>query len=260
MRESIVSWENELWHYMNAGDGDKCPIYEHCDLRQRGHWCIIDHKEYMGYMDYLINSDLIDSQRGEVLRLLEPCRIFTLVKILAQKYLEIGKVSSPPVPESLVDFMAWPDDVEFRLVPLTVYHGALWHFDDSWVIQLNKNDTDAVRRLTLFHEAFHILAHCSSTPVFRKIGSSKGVFNELLAEYFTYHVLMPEEWVKNKWAQAQDPDIMAQIFNVPESAMITMLGSLHLIDSIELRTASYKPLNLNEAGYPHYEEVQLVDV
>jgi len=259
LRRNIVTWENELWHYINAGDGDNCPIYEHCDLRQGGHWCINDHRESMGYMDYLINSDLIDSHRGEVLRLLKPGRIFTLVEMLARKYLEIGKVRYPPVPESLIDFIVWPDDVEFRLVPLAAYHGALWHLDDSWIIQLNKNDTDAVRRLTLFHEAFHILAHSCSTPVFRKISSSKGSFNELLAEYFTYHVLMPEKWVKKGWVQVQDIDIMAEIFNVPKSAMSTMLKSLGLIDSIELPTASDK--HHNEAGHPFlYEKVQLIDV
>ena len=248
--ESVVTWENELWYYLSTGDGNSCPMYDRCDLRREGHWCIVDHKEYMGDMGYLINSDVIDAQRGEVLRFLRPGRIFTLVEMLAQKYLEIGRVSYPPVPESLINVIVWPDIVEVRLVPLTAYHGALWYLDDSWVIQLNKNDAPAVRRLTLFHEAFHILAHSFSTPVFRKISSSKGSFNELLAEYFTYHILMPEEWVKNKWAQVQDPDMMAEIFNVPKSAMLTMLGSLRLISTVDLPTESDQ--RLNEVGYPYY--------
>ena len=181
LTESDMSWENELWQYISAGDGDNCPIYEHCDLRRRDYWCIADHKEYMGDMGYLINSDLIDSDRGEVIRVLRPGRIFTLVEMLAQKYLDMANLTCPPVPDSLIEAVGHPDDVEVRLVPLTAYHGALWHIDDSWVIQINSNDPHPVRRLTLFHEAFHILAHCHSTPVFRKISCSKGSFNELLA-------------------------------------------------------------------------------
>jgi Zn-dependent peptidase ImmA (M78 family) len=259
LRENIISWENELWHYISAGDGDNCPIYDHCDLRRRGYWCISDHRKYVEGMVYLVNNDLIDSHRGGVLRYLRPGRIFTLVEILAQRYLEMGEVSSPPVPDSLIeDIACQTDNIEVRLVPLTAYHGALWHIDDSWIIQLNKNDSHAVRRLTLFHEAFHILAHSCSTPVFRKISCSKGSFNELLAEYFTYQVLMPAEWVKNKWVEVQAPDIMAEIFNVPKSAMATVLRSLDLIDSTALRTAANE--SHNEAGYPYYEEVQLVDV
>ena len=258
VKENKASWENELWHYISAGDGDNCPVYDHCDLRRGGYWCIADHREYIGDMGYIINSDLIDAHRCEVIRVVRPGRIFILIELLAQKYLEMGKVSSPPVPESLIKSMGQPDDVEVRLVPLTAYHGALWHLDDSWVIQLNSNDTHAVRKLTLFHEAFHILAHCYSTPVFRKISSRKGSFNELLAEYFTYRVLMPEKWVRDKWAQVQDPDIMAEIFEVPRSAMLTMLGSLRLINSIELLAAADQPHN--ESDYPYYEKVQLVNV
>jgi len=78
------------------------------------------------------------------------------------------------------------------------------------------------------------MAHCYSTPVFRKIDSSKGSFNELLAEYFTYNILMPENWVREKWAQVQDVNKMVEIFNVPKSAMITTLRSLSLIDSSKL--------------------------
>ena len=251
MRENAVTWENELWHYISAGDGDTCPIYDHCDLRRGGHWCIMDHREYMGDLGYLINNDIIDSQRGEVLRFIRPGRIFILVEMLAQKYLEIGRINSPPVSESLIKLIGWPEKVEVRQVPLTAYHGALWYLDDSWVIQLNKNDTHAVRRLTLFHEAFHILAHSCSTPVFRKISNSKGSFNELLAEYFTYNILMPERWVRERWAQVQDPDIMAEIFNVPKNVMLTVLGSLSLINAIELPAVSGQ--HLNEAGYSYKE-------
>ena len=234
MRQDDINWESQLWRYISSGDGDNCPIYDYCNLRKGGHWCIVDHNEYIDDMGYVINNNLINLQRGDVFKSLRSCKIFSLVEKLAQKHLEIGEYESPPVFDSLIESIGWPDEVEVRLVPLSAYHGALWHIDDSWIIQLNKNDNHSVRRLTLFHEAFHIMAHCYSTPVFRKIDSSKGSFNELLAEYFTYNILMPENWVREKWAQVQDVNKMVEIFNVPKSAMITTLRSLSLIDSSKL--------------------------
>lgn len=238
MRKNITPWENELWHYLNTGNGDTCPLYDSCDMRKNGHWCIIDHREFIGDMSYLINSHEIDPVRGEVLRKLKHGRIFNLVEMLAHRYLDLFNITSPPVPESLIEFIGQPNDVEVRLVPLVSYHGALWYLDNSWVIQLNSNDDYRVRRLTTFHEAFHVLAHSNSTPVFRKMCSKKGAFNELLAEYFTYNILMPETWVRKNWAQIQDPDMMVELFEVPKSAMITTLSSLELIDTTGLRIPS----------------------
>jgi len=230
MREDINSWERELWHDIDAGDGDTCPLYDSCEIRRNGHWCIVDHKEFMGDMSYLINSNEIDPSRGCVLRMLKHGRIFNLVESLANRYLDLANITSPPVPESLIEYIGQPDVIEIRLVPLASYHGALWYLDNSWIVQISSNDDYRVRRLTVFHEAFHILAHTNGTPVFRKINSKKGAFNELLAEYFAYNMLMPETWVRNTWAQVKDIDKMAEIFAVPQSTMITTLSSLQLIE------------------------------
>ena len=247
MRENIASWEKELWHYLDTGNGDTCPLYDSCDIRKNGHWCITDHKEYIGDMSYLINSRQIDPCRGNILRMIRHCRIFNLVESLAKRYLDLATITSPPVPESLIECIGIPNNVEVRLVPLTSYHGALWYLDDSWVIQINSNDDYRVRRLTTLHEGFHILAHTNSTPIFRKIKSKKGAFNELLAEYFTYNILMPEPWVRNKWTQVKDADKMAEIFEVPKSAMITTLASLELIETKEVAIPPHS--NIEEQLY-----------
>jgi Zn-dependent peptidase ImmA (M78 family) len=247
VRENISSWEKELWHYLDAGNGDTCPLYDSCDIRKNGHWCITDHKEYIGDMSYLINSHQIDPCRGNILRMIRHGKIFNLVESLAKRYLDLANITSPPVPESLIEYIGLPNNVEVRLLPLTSYHGALWYLDDSWIIQINSNDDCRVRRLTTLHEGFHILAHTYSTPIFRKIKSKKGAFNELLAEYFTYSILMPEPWVRNKWTQVKDADEMAKIFEVPESAMITTLASLELIDINEV--AIPPPSNIEEQIY-----------
>jgi len=114
-------------------------------------------------------------------------------------------------------------------VPLKAYHGALWRLRDGWVIHLKDDDLPAVQRFTLFHEAFHILAHCKTTPVFSKRGISLGFFNELLANFFTVAVLMPEEWVKEKWAEVKDINKMAAIFDVPRPVMCVRLREMGLV-------------------------------
>jgi len=253
VRENIASREKELWHYLGTGNGDTCPLYDSCDIRNNGHWCINDHKEFMGDMSYLINSHEIDPYRGNILGRLRHGRIFNLVESLAARYLDMANITSPPVPESLIESMGQPNVVEVRLVPLASYHGALWYLDDSWVVQINSNDDYRVRRLTIFHEAFHVMAHSYSTPVFRKIHSKKGAFNELLAEYFTYNILMPETWVRNKWAQVKDVDTMAEIFEVPVSSMISTLSSLELNKSTESLVTS--DMHSEEAINPQFNTV-----
>jgi Zn-dependent peptidase ImmA (M78 family) len=229
VREFVATQETELWNYLKKGDGDSCPLYDSCELRKSGYWCIIDHQDVVGDMSYLINSQIVDPNRGQILKTIRQGKIFRLVEWLANKHMDLSNITSPPVPEWLIESITQPDNTEIRLIPLSSYHGALWFLDGSWIIQLNKNDDYCVRRLTLFHEAFHILAHCNSTPCFRKINNKKGAFNELLAEYFTYCVLMPEKWVRSKWAETNNPVAMAKIFQVPVSAMVTMLTSLDLM-------------------------------
>lgn len=158
---------------------------------------------------------------------MRPGRIFTLIERLSQKYLSMGKVSSPPVPITLADLCG--RNMEIRLVPLKAYHGAIWHVGNSWIMHINANEPPAMRRLTIFHEAFHMLAHCKGTPVFKRMNTEKGAFNEALAENFAYHVLMPRNWVESKWAEVKDPGSLAKYFDVPEDTMYLRLRSLHLL-------------------------------
>ena len=88
------------------------------------------------------------------------------------------------------------------------------------------------QRFTLFHEVFHILAHCKATPVFKKRGTEVnkgGSFNELLADYFAACILMPREWVREKWAEVKDLDSMTKIFEIPKPIMWIKLRQLGLV-------------------------------
>jgi len=64
---------------------------------------------------------------------------------------------------------------------------------------------------------------------YRKRGTTQGSFNELLADYFAACILMPREWVKRKWAEVENLDRMAEIFDVPKPAMCIRLRQLGLV-------------------------------
>ena len=49
------------------------------------------------------------------------------------------------------------------------------------------------------------------------------------ADYFAICILMPEKWVRGKWAEVKDMSRMVEIFDVPESAMWFRLRCLGLI-------------------------------
>jgi hypothetical protein len=157
-------------------------------------------------------------------------RIFELVRRLAVKYQTEAGINRLPVPANLITRAGDNLPIEFRQIPLKAHHGAIWRLNDCWLVQLNSNDTPARRRFTLYHEIFHILAHCKSTPVFKKTSSSpEGSFNELLADHFAAIILMPEKWVKEKWTEVKDISQMAATFNVPRPIVWFALKHLGLI-------------------------------
>jgi len=229
MTKKIPKWESTLWSYISSGDGMHCPQYHHCRDRKKGCFCTDDSKEIFNRLLYgeppfsPDNYDFITFETGR------HHGIFGLVEMLAQKLLTRGRVHSPPVPNKIYRLADEQRPIEIHPLPLKVYHGAIWHLRDGWVIQLKADDTPASQRLTLFHEVFHILAHCKTIPVFSKRQAVQGSFNELLADYFACCILLPREWVKKKWIEVNDLDRMAEIFEAPKSVMWLRLRQLGLI-------------------------------
>ena len=149
--------------------------------------------------------------------------------MLAQKCLKEGKVYGPPAPVELTPLFDTEHDVEIHSISLKAYHGAIWRLKDRWVIQLKSGDTPSMRRYILFHEAFHILAHCQCIPVFKRRGAEIGRFNEGLADYFATCILMPREWVRKKWVEVKYLDSMVKTFGVPRVVMWIRLRQLSLV-------------------------------
>ena len=237
--EKIPKWESELWSYMSSGDGVNCPLHDACQTRRRGGWCFDDNKEkFHGLYDtHDVDFRSAKNELDAFRHLFEhnfpqkwiPGRIFQLVEALANKYIKQAKLNQPPVITELIRQFDISPGIEIRLLPLKVYHGAVWHLEDGWVVQLNAEDKPARQRVTLFHEVFHILAHCKATPVFRKRGIKEGLFNEMLADYFAGCILMPKEWIKQKWAGGNDLKQMAETFQVTEVSMWIRLKTMGLI-------------------------------
>jgi hypothetical protein len=221
-------WESRLWSYVSSGDGMHCPVISKCDARKNGGWCADDHSDELKQL--LDSDDQFDPSSYDFMEPQEGI-IFPVVEKLAEKLLEKGKISSLPVPIELISLADEKRPVEVRVLRLKACHAAIWRLHDVWLIQLADHCSSARNRLTLFHEAFHILAHCrcDSTPAFDKRGAEQGSFNELLADYFSMCVLMPREWVKVKWAEVANIGKMAEIFEVPKSTMWFRLRELKLV-------------------------------
>jgi hypothetical protein len=235
MGKRTPRWETELWSYLSQGDGINCPIYQTCELRLQGVWCLSDHEDYYEARNELIDDDDPDIADPAGIELKFPScprsgRIFRLVTRLATRYQAEAGIDRLPVPTNLITQAYDNLPIEVRQVPLKAYHGAVWRLSDCWMIHLNSNDTPDKRRFTLYHEIFHILAHCKATPVFKKISCSReGSFNELLADHFSGNLLVPREWATKIWPEVRDISQMAAIFEVPKSVMYLGLRGMGLI-------------------------------
>ena len=236
MVAKTTKWESKLWSYLSKGDGINCPLYNSCQLRQKGAECLSNKmgKENVERIHRLIDNDEIDLTNDELVAVKLPrCQkgesIFELVSKLARKYRSGSWKNRLPVPDDLILLAEDNLPIEVRRVPLRVYHGAIWRLRDCWVIQLNSHDTPVRQRFTLYHEIFHVLAHCKATPVFKKRIGREGFFNEVLADHFAAVMLLPQESVVAKWAEVKDVSRMANIFKVPESLMYFSLRANRLI-------------------------------
>lgn len=228
-------WENELWSYLNNSDGIHCPVYESCKLRLSGGECLSEHEEHYHKINLSFDRDYIKSNWVKVdRREVEDCpsksRIFNLVGMLATKYRQKAGVTEIPVPTDLIIHTDDSLPIEVRHVSLKAYHGATWKLDKCWLIYLNRNDSKARRRFTLYHEIFHVLAHTKSNPIFKKeYGSLKGSFNEILADHFSCIMLLPEDWLIKTWLEVKDINQVAALFEVPSMLVWSSLRRMCLL-------------------------------
>ncbi len=222
----IPSWESKLWSYVGSSDGEHCPLYDNCTSRLEGNLCPCD---YVGYAEELLATKQFDPADYDFIGNIKFDIFFKLIEKLANKYLKRGNVKQPPVPTELFSLADENHPIEVRLVPLSCCNGATWHLNNCWVIHLNANDPFVTRRFTLFHEAFHVITQCKCCYSFKRGLNDGHSFYEFLAERFAASILMPREWVMEKWLESNDLDRMAEIFVVPKPLMYIELKLLRLV-------------------------------
>lgn len=194
-----------------------------------------EHEEYYQLMNDFLDDEVPDLTNPSSIEFeFRGCRhmgrIFNLVSRLAVKYQTEAGIDCLPVSTDLITHGGDNLPIEVQELPFKAHHGAIWRLNDCWLVQLNSNDPRPRKRFTLYHEIFHILAHCKATPVFKKTSSSpEGSFNELLADHFAANILMPERQVKMVWPEVQDLDQMATIFDVPKSVVWFALKQLRFV-------------------------------
>lgn len=224
--EPTSDWESQLWSFIGRGDGEICPIYYECFLRSRGGWCP---NEYLDKLSRVLDVRNCAPECFGFLKYDTYCPMFCMLEKLAKKFLENGKIYNPPVPDELISLFSLPYKLEVRSVPLRACHGALWQLRDGWIIHLSSNETSAMKRFVLFHEAFHVLAHSNTSPVFKKMNRIKGAFNEMLADFFSCSLLLPKKWAQDKLMEVQDLHMLAMIFDIPEPFVFIRLKRMGLI-------------------------------
>lgn len=228
MPGEFPKWESQLWSYLSNGDGMHCPVISHCQSRSDDTRCTDINQEELSRL--IAGDGRSDPDSCERTR---PCRsgVMPFIERLAETQLKKGGADCPPVSTDLVSQADEEHPVEVRTVHLKACCAATWRLRDGWVIQVADTGSASRNRIAVFHEAFHILAHCRSdaVPVFSKRGATQGHFNELMADYFAMCMLLPEQWVEQRWAEVRDIDQMAEVFEVPQSTMCLRLSELDLV-------------------------------
>ena len=142
MGQMTAALESELWSYLNRGDGTTCPLSDDCKSRRSCGWCFNDHvKEHTAQYNTNIRNeeDVFPYVKRMFPKNSTPGGVFQLVEMLANRYLKKAGFDQPPVPTEFINsFVNTP--IEIRKLRLNTFQAAVWHIDNSWVVQLDVND------------------------------------------------------------------------------------------------------------------------
>jgi len=110
------------------------------------------------------------------------------VEALAEHLLDFADVRRPPAPLSLVHAVA---DVRLVYVDWRYHQGYMHESSGVFYIAVNGNDPAEERRLTIFHELFHVIERVQ--PAFRMAAPSDWQA-EILADHFALSLLLSDRW------------------------------------------------------------------
>lgn len=146
---------------------------------------------------------------------------------------EVG-VTQPPVnPITIAKRLGY--SVNAAIFEPSTTSGRAQKHNGSVRIDVNASDHPNRRRFTLAHEIGHVLLHLNgiedaviSDPEWRRATSELRPAKEVEADSFAAALLMPEEWVIERYKADKNVDTLADYFGVSREAMKIQLEKLHL--------------------------------
>ena len=81
-KQTAPDWEIELWSCLDHSNGNSCPLYDQCNIRQSKCWCPAEHLKEIRQFTGCEYQD-IDIRKTELCMLYG--KIFQLIDKLAQK-------------------------------------------------------------------------------------------------------------------------------------------------------------------------------
>jgi len=218
----VPACESRLWNWIAQGDGADPPLNESCPIFQSDQCPFRAHEFVIRFLETTHRPSDMDSKITPI----QSCAEIETLEQISRRWLIDNEIRYPPVPVSIVK--GWLP-IEICPVPLKYHHGAVWHDDDVWVVQLRDKDPYDVQRFTFFHEVFHILMHSHMGPATGVKEIPRGPFIEFLANWFSASLLMPKDWLYEYWIAGMSVEKLAALFQAPILVVYMRLRRLGLI-------------------------------
>ncbi|MCK9217204.1 MAG: ImmA/IrrE family metallo-endopeptidase [Firmicutes bacterium] len=136
-----------------------------------------------------------------------------------------------------------------RKLDINEFRAFMLYDDIAPVIFINNNDSLGGKIFSLIHELFHVLHEQEDLFLEGDIYSTKK--DERYMNQLTVEFLMPENYIKEKWNENNDPfeqiQSMASFFKVSETALAIKLKELMLIEEDTLK-------NIIEIGIKYFDK------
>lgn len=139
---------------------------------------------------------------------------------VADRILDLGGISRPPVPENLVSVFDPSSSVIIAARKLGVVRALLRPDPQGWTIIVNASLSRYARRFSIFHEGFHILQRTGAVP-----NGHSEEYSEWLADAFAARILMPRRWLLEMVTKCSQEELSAR-FKVSYTALERRLKEL----------------------------------
>ena len=152
--------------------------------------------------------------------------------VAEKQAMRLLQILGQPGPAVDVSLIAELPRIEVRVEPNLVVSGFSQWNRGRWLLAVNRDDSLVRRRFTLAHEFKHILDNPFIGHAYLdRTGKPDEAFAEKICDYFAACLLMPRPWIKREWINGlQDQALLAQLFNVSESAMAIRLRQIGLAE------------------------------